>query len=128
MKKIYIENIRNSSEIWKYLICILLGAGLVYFFFNGNNIDVDVKAYQIKIDLLEKKIDSIQTQNDSLQLEAENLFSKIDEKNIQIQKLNTSIYVIKKNTQKLRDAVDNFGDDELEKFFADRYNINDSIK
>ena len=127
MKKIYIENIRGGSEIWKYLICILLGGALIYFFFGGNDIDVDVKAYQIKIDLLEKKIDSIQIKNDSLQLEANSLFSKIDEKNIQIQKLNKSIYVIKRNTKKQLDAVDSFGDDELERFFANRYNVNDSI-
>ena len=59
----------NRPDYVKYLVCILLGAGLVYFLFNKTDIDVDIKAYQLKIELLEQKIDSIEFQNDSLQIE-----------------------------------------------------------
>ena len=82
---------------------------------------MDIDAYQLKIEMLEQKIDSINQQNSELKLEADSLSSRISEYDIKIQKLNSRIYVIKKQTEQKLDAVDNFGDDELERFFADRY-------
>ena len=38
-----------------------------------------------------------------------------------IQRLNYNINVIKQETKAKLDSIDKFGDDELEKFFADRY-------
>jgi uncharacterized protein YmfQ (DUF2313 family) len=71
--------------------------------------------------MLEQRIDSINTQNVELKLAADSLNTKISEYDIKINKLNSRIYVIKKETEKKLDAVDNFGDDELERFFAERY-------
>ena len=56
-----------------------------------------------------------------LKQEADSLTTKLTTYDTQIDKLNSKIYVIKKQTQVKLDAVDNFGDDELERFFADRY-------
>tara|TARA_B100001113_G_scaffold337647_1_gene319104 strand:- start:816 stop:1181 length:366 start_codon:yes stop_codon:yes gene_type:complete len=120
---------KNKPDYVKYLVCILLGAGLVYFLFNKTDIDVDIKAYQLKIELLEQKIDSIETQNDSLQIEKQELFDKIQGYDIEIQNLNKKIYVIRKDYKKRLDAVNQFTDAELQKFFSERYSIdNDSIK
>ena len=45
----------------------------------------------------------------------------IEQSDKKIKQLNTRIYVIKKETRQQLDAVDLFGDDELEQFFAKRY-------
>jgi len=45
-----------------------------------------------------------------------------------INNLNYTINVIKKETKAKLDSIDRFGDDELERFFAERYRqLNDSI-
>ena len=116
------------NDLIKYIVCILLGAAIFYIF-KSPDIDVDVKAYQSKIELLEQKIDSISHQNDSLQVEKQELYDKIQGYDIEIQNLNKKIYVIRKDYKKKLDAVNLFTDAELQKFFSDRYNIdNDSIK
>jgi hypothetical protein len=47
---------------------------------------------------------------------------------IAIKNLKGQINVIKKETKRKLDSVDQFGDDELEQFFAKRYKqLNDSI-
>ena len=69
----------------------------------------------------EKKVDSLHSKNDLLENEADSLELKLEEYDEKIVKLNSRIYVIKKQTQKQLDAVDLFGDDELEQFFAKRY-------
>ena len=83
----------------------------------------------VPIKKIEQKIDSIEFQNDSLQIEKQELFDKIQGYDIEIQNLNKKIYVIRKDYKKKLDAVNLFTDAELQKFFSDRYNIdNDSIK
>jgi len=104
-----------------YILFAILGGIIAWMIWGQPKIDVDIESYELKIQLLEKRIDSIQTQNAELQLEADSLYTRIDSYDIEIKKLNSRIYVIKKQTQKQLDAVDFFGDDELERFFAERY-------
>jgi len=77
--------------------------------------------YNAKIEALEHKVDSLHQKNTALELEADSLEIKLEESDKRIKKLNTRIYVIKKKTKEQLDAVDLFGDDELEQFFAKRY-------
>ena len=109
------------NNLTNYMIFALLGGFIAFMMFKDRGISVDIDAYQLKIEMLEQKIDSINQQNSELKLEADSLSSRISEYDIKIQKLNSRIYVIKKQTEQKLDAVDNFGDDELERFFADRY-------
>ena len=112
-----------------YVLFAVLGGFIAWMIWGQPRIDVDVESYELRIELLEKKIDSINTQNTVLKLEADSLSSRINEYDIRINQLNSRIYVIKKQTEQKLNAVDNFGDDELEKFFADRYyKLNDSIR
>lgn len=104
-----------------YLAFAILGGIVAYIIFGKSNIDVDIQAYQMQINMLEKKIDSIKTQNTLLVKEADSLESKMTEYDTKINTLNYRINVIKKETQQRIDSVDFFGDDELEKFFAERY-------
>ena len=104
-----------------YLLFAILGGFVAWMIWGQPKIDVDVESYELKIQLLEQRIDSIQVQNTELKVEADSLNNRISEYDIKINQLNSRIYVIKKQTEQKLDAVDNFGDDELERFFADRY-------
>ena len=78
--------------------------------------------------MLEKKVDSLHTKNELLDKQADSLEIKVVEYDKKIHNLNYSINVIKKETNEKLNAVDMFGDDELEQFLANRYRQhNDSI-
>jgi len=104
-----------------YLLFAILGGFVAWMIWGQPRIDVDVESYELKIQMLEERIDSINTQNAELKLAADSLNTRISEYDVKINKLNSRIYVIKKETEQKLDAVDKFGDDELERFFADRY-------
>jgi peptidoglycan hydrolase CwlO-like protein len=76
---------------------------------------------------LEAKVDSLHSKNGVLELQADSLEVKLNESDGRIKQLNSRIYVIKRETQKQLNAVDLFGDDQLEQFFARRYRESDSI-
>lgn len=111
----------NMRNIQSYLFVALLGIGVGYVIFGKADIEVDVNAYQMEINLLQQRIDSINIKNSTLKLEADSLSSRLTEYDSKIKKLNTKINVIQYETQQKIDAVDSFGDDELERFFAERY-------
>jgi len=104
-----------------YLLFAILGGFVAWMIWGQPRIDVDVESYELKIQMLEQRIDYINTQNTELKLAADSLNTRISEYDVKINKLNSRIYVIKKETERKLDAVDMFGDDELERFFADRY-------
>ena len=110
------------KKLHTYLFWGILGIGLGYVIFGRGDIDVDVTAYQMQINLLQQRIDSINVQNNELKLEADSLSNKLVEYDGRIQNLNLRINVIKQETQQKIDSVDFFGDDELERFFSERYN------
>ena len=108
----------------KYLpyIIIAVAAILVYnIIFSRYDIKTDIEKYKQEIEALERKVDSLHAENDILQFEADSLEAKMDEYDVRIKNLNYTINVIKKETQQKLDAVDLFGDDELERFFSNRY-------
>ena len=109
----------SKSKIINIILIVAVFALLFVVFWGG---DEDYTAeYNAKIEALERKVDSLHQKNTVLELEADSLESAIAEYDTKINQLNTRIYVIKKETQKQLDAVDLFGDDELEQFFAKRY-------
>tara|TARA_X000001316_G_C887877_1_gene10788 strand:+ start:49 stop:423 length:375 start_codon:yes stop_codon:yes gene_type:complete len=109
-----------TRKLQTYLFWAILGIGVGYVIFDGD-IDVDIESYQTEINILQQKIDSINVYNNELKLEADSLSSKLVEYDSRINKLNRTITVIKNETQQKIDSVDFFGDDELERFFAERY-------
>jgi len=109
-------------------ILICLTAVAIFFILKKQREGVDLSPYLKQIEALEKKVDSLHTQNTALQKEADSLESQMGEYDKKINSLNYTINVIKKETKAKLDSVDRFGDDELEKFFAERYRVvNDSI-
>lgn len=109
----------SKSKIINVVLIVAVFTLLFVVFWGGEE---DYTAeYNAKIEALEKKVDSLHQKNTTLELEADSLESAITKYDTKIKQLNTRIYVIKKETQKQLNAIDLFGDDELEQFFAKRY-------
>lgn len=108
------------KHILPYLV-VVAATLLVVWVLKPFSSKVDVAHYESLIDKLEQKVDSLHAKNDILVLEADSLELQLVESDKKIKQLNSRIYVIKRETQKQLDAVDLFGDDELERFFANRY-------
>ena len=114
------------NRINTILICIT--AVVIFYILKQEQKEVDLSPYLDKIQLLEQKVDSLHSQNSELKVEADSLVVKIGEYDKKIKGLNWRINVIKKETQAKLDSIDKFGNDELERFFAERYGYDkDSI-
>jgi len=117
-----------TSRLQTYLFYAILGMFVGYVIFSKDDIEVDIEAYRVEINLLQQKIDSISTHNKVLKQEADSLSVKLVEYDSKIKRLNTRIYVIKKQTEEKLNAIDSLGSSELQGFFTDRYNTTkDSI-
>ena len=117
----------KSSNIFTITLIVIVLILIGYAFLKKDKPDY-VKGYNDKIEALEAKIDSLHSKNDILVTESDSLKHQIISYNNEIKQLNSRIYVIKKQTQQKVNNVDSFGNDELEKFFAERYGQhNDSI-
>jgi chromosome segregation ATPase len=109
-------------------LLVIIGACIIVFTFFNKKEDY-VEEYNAKIEALEQKVDSLHSINDELTF-------KIDTLNVQINKLDQELDLKDNRINNLRyeistkvDAVDNFNDDELERFFTERYRqYLDSIK
>ena len=114
------------NRINTILICITAIA--IFFILKQQQEEFDLSPYLNQIEALEKKVDSLHTQNYALQKEADSLELKMGEYDNKINNLNYTINVIKLETKAKLDSIDRFGDDELERFFAERYKqLNDTI-
>ena len=111
----------KGNNIQTYLFWAILGLGVGYVIFGKGDISVDIDSYKTEINLLQQKIDSISSQNTTLKVEADSLNTKLSEYDVKIDNLNAKIDYIQYETKQKIDAVDSFGDDELERFFAERY-------
>jgi len=116
------------NRINTIIICI---TALAIFFIlkQKNTPDVDISQYETEINLLQIQLNELQEANDSLAAIEKELESKIASYDVTIKNLKSQINVIKRETKAKLDSVDKFGDDELERFFTERYRqLYDSIK
>ena len=118
----------SSKERFLYLavICVLV-VGLAYLLFSDSKSYVG--EYKTKIETLGKKVDSLDVVNDELTLKIDTLNQEVikldQEIDLKDNKINNLRYEIKTKV----DAVDSFTDDELERYFTERYRQHfDSIK
>ena len=116
------------NRINTVIICIT--ALVIFFILKQESIpDVDITKYETEINLLQIQLNELQEVNDSLVVLEKELEEKISSYDIAIKNLKGQINVIKRETKAKLDSVDRFGDDELERFFAERYRqLYDSIK
>jgi len=103
-----------------YPLFVIIGACIIAFHFFGEKQDY-IADYNAKIEALEAKVDSLHSENSALVNESKLLEEEIANYDKRIKNLNFRINVIKNETKQKVDAVDSFGDDELERFFAERY-------
>jgi len=119
---------RKFQGLQGYLLFAILGGFVAWMVWGQPKIDVDIKAYQLKIELLQQKVDSLHAKNNILEKESDSLNEKISKYTYRINKLNQRIDVIRIETQKKIDAVNDYSTSELQQFFTDRYRFNkDSI-
>ena len=111
------------------LLCL---TALAIFYIIDKKPTIDIAKYETQINILQQKITLLETVNDSLELESKELEKAVAAYDVKINTLNRDINVIKKETKQKLDAIDYFGDDMLEQFFAERYESrlveNDSVK
>lgn len=118
----------RTNTLQGYLLFAILGGFVAWMVWGQPTIEVDVKAYEDRINKLEMKVDSLHAKNMHLELESDSLASKLTAYTNRIKNLNNRIYVIQKETKAKLDAVSNYSTDELQQFFTDRYRLDkDSI-
>lgn len=80
-----------------------------------------VEEYNAKIEALEQKVDSLHGINDELTFKIDTLNTQIKGLDKEISLKNNRINNLKYEISTKVDAVDDFNDDELERFFTERY-------
>ena len=80
-----------------------------------------VNDYNAKIEALEQKVDSLHGINDELTFKIDTLNTQIKGLDKEISLKNNRINNLKYEISTKVDAVDDFNDDELERFFTERY-------
>ena len=106
------------NRISVILLCI---TALAIFLIIRQKPELDIKKYEEQILSLQIEINQLEGSNDSLRLQTVELEKSIAAYDVIIENFRNEIYDIQRDAQEKVDAVDNFGDDELEQFFADRY-------
>jgi uncharacterized protein (DUF3084 family) len=118
----------SSKERFLYIAIVFFGA---YYLINmySSNEDEYINEYNSKIEALENKINSLHNINEELTLEIDTLNGQITKLDQEISKQDNKIVILKRQTNEKVNNVDSFGDDELERFFTERYRqYFDSIK
>ena len=117
----------SKERLITYSIIFILLSTLVYFVFLGD--EKYVEDYNVKIDALEAKVDSLHHINDDLVFKIDTLNQQIVKLDTEIDKQDKKIVTLKYKVNEKVNSVDSFNDDELTRFFTERYRHHeDSIK
>lgn len=100
------------------LICL---TALAIFYILQKGPQIDLTNYETEINILQQKITLLESVNDSLTSESKQLEIKLAAYDEKLKNLNNEVNVIKRETKAKLDSIDKFGDDELERFFSERY-------
>ena len=111
------------NRISVILLCITT---LGIFYILKEKAKVNIQRYEDQISTLQSQINQLEGVNDSLQIQAAVLSDKLVQYDNTIDKLNKEIDVIQDETKKKLDSVDRYNNDQLQKFFSDRYRAIDS--
>tara|TARA_B100000282_G_C31461930_1_gene367245 strand:+ start:64 stop:447 length:384 start_codon:yes stop_codon:yes gene_type:complete len=110
-----------------YHLFVIVGACILVFNFLNDKKEY-IKEYNSKIEALEKKVDSLHSENDELTFKIDTLNNQLSSLDKELDFKNQKINSLKYEINTKISAVDDFNDDELEKFFTERYSaILDSI-
>lgn len=103
------------------LVGIIAALAAYILFFTQASHKVDVKSYEVKIDSLQHEVDSIYVENGHLDTQVAEYEEEIVAQDNKIQSLKDKIVSIKQETHEKVQYVDSYTDDELERFFTERY-------
>lgn len=109
----------NKTNI--ILIGIIAVLAVYILFFVQAPLKVDVKGYEVKIDSLQHTVDSIYVENGKLDNQIAEYETEVVFQDNKIQSLKDKLVLIKQETHEKVKSVDSFTDDELERFFTERY-------
>ena len=118
----------SSKERFLYIAVVFFG---VYYLINmySSNEEKYINEYNSKIKALEQKVDSLHYVNDDLVFKIDTLNQQIAKLDIEIDKQDKKIVTLKYKVNEKVNSVDSFNDDELTRFFTERYrHYEDSIK
>ena len=109
----------SRERFISYGLILLLGSALIYFVLIGD--EEYVEDFSIKISALESKVDSLHNINDKLVFKIDTLNQQIVKLDTEIDKQDKKIITLKYKVNEKINSVDAFNDDELTKFFTERY-------
>ena len=116
----------SKERLITYGIVFILLSTLIYFVFLGD--EEYVVDYNVKIEALESKVDSLHNNNDNLVYKIDTLNQKIVKLDQEIGLQDNKIVKLKYKVNEKVNTVDLFNDDELERFFTERYEKSNSTK
>ena len=109
----------SRERFISYGLILLLGSALMYFILLDDQ--KYVENYNIKIEELSHKVDSLHNINDNLIFKIDTLSQQIVKLDKEIDKQDKKIFTLKYKVNEKVNTVDSFNDDELTRFFTDRY-------
>jgi peptidoglycan hydrolase CwlO-like protein len=115
----YKDMIRNNSQNILLGIVVILAAWNI---FTTNSVKTDVQGYKDKIQALQVQVDSAQAVNNVIDTKIDSVKEKVVHITEEINHIDNNITIIKKQTDEKVNRVDSYSANELEQFFADRYN------
>ena len=117
----------SKERFITYGIILLLSSALIYFVLIND--EQYVEDYNLKINALEAKVDSLHHINDKLVYKIDTLNQQIVKLDKEIDKQDKKIVTLKYKVNEKVNSVDSFSNDELTRFFTERYrHYEDSIK
>ena len=109
------------GERFLYLAIVFFGVYYLVSMYSSNE-EKYTTEYNDKIEALKSKMDSLHTINDILVYEIDSINQHIVKLDKEINLQDSKIITLKKQTNEKIISVDFFNNDELERFFAERYN------
>lgn len=109
--------LQNKQNILILIVLVLVG----YNIFTTNGLKTDIKSYETKIDSLQTKVDSAQIVNNHIDTKIDSVKENVVNITKEIHHIDNNISIIKQQTNEKVNSVDSFTANELEQFFANRY-------
>ena len=109
--------LKNNQNIIIYVVAALL----VYLIFTTNGIKTDIKGYRNLIENIQTEIDSAQVVNHEIDTKIDSVTHKVVTVTNEINQINKTITIVKKQTDEKANNIDKLSDNELELFFTSRY-------
>lgn len=107
----------NKQTILLIVIAILL----IWNILNDKEVKTDFNEYKNKMNSIQVKIDSAQAVNKEIDIKISEMDEKVINVTKEIHHIDNTITIVKNNTNEKINIADNFGTNELELFFANRY-------